>query len=63
MKLETGRMAKQANGSVLVTYGDTVVLVAATAAKGSGDREQIFSHFQFFMLKKDMQPDGFLEVS
>ena len=34
-KLETGRMAKQANGSVLVTYGDTVVLVAATAKKGS----------------------------
>ena len=30
-KLETGRMAKQANGSVLVTYGDTVVLVAATS--------------------------------
>ena len=33
-KLETGRMAKQANGAVLVTYGDTVVLVAATADKG-----------------------------
>jgi len=62
MKLETGRMAKQANGSVLVTYGDTVVLVAATAAKGSGTGAD-FSHFQFFMLKKDMQPDGFLEVS
>ena len=37
MTLETGRMAKQANGSVLVTYGDTVVLVAATAATGGGD--------------------------
>ena len=36
IKLETGRIAKQANGSVLVTYGDTVVLVAATAEKGSG---------------------------
>ncbi len=29
--LETGRIAKQANGSVFVTYGDTSVLVAATA--------------------------------
>jgi len=29
--LETGRIAKQANGSVFVTYGDTTVLVAATA--------------------------------
>ncbi|HBR60459.1 MAG TPA: hypothetical protein DEA86_08470, partial [Deltaproteobacteria bacterium] len=42
MKLETGRMAKQANGSVLVTYGDTVVLVAATAAKGSGTGADFF---------------------
>ncbi|MBU2645340.1 polyribonucleotide nucleotidyltransferase [bacterium] len=31
--LETGRVAKQANGSVWVTYGDTTVLVAATAEK------------------------------
>ena len=46
MKLETGRMAKQANGSVLVTYGDTVVLVAATAAKGSGTGAD-FSPFRF----------------
>lgn len=30
--LETGRLAKQAGGSVLVTYGDTVVLVTATAS-------------------------------
>lgn len=31
LALETEHIAKQANGSVLVTYGDTVVLVAATA--------------------------------
>ncbi|MCB2182922.1 MAG: polyribonucleotide nucleotidyltransferase [Desulfobulbaceae bacterium] len=31
--VETGKMAKQANGSVVVTYGETVVLVTATAAK------------------------------
>ena len=30
MTLETGRVAKQAAGSVLVTYGDTTVLVTAT---------------------------------
>ena len=30
---ETGRMAKQAHGAVLVTVGETVVLVTATAAK------------------------------
>ena len=33
LTLETGRMAKQANGSVLVQYGGTVVLVTATASK------------------------------
>lgn len=30
--VETGKMAKQANGAVLVRYGDTVVLVTATAS-------------------------------
>jgi len=30
--IETGRMAKQAGGSALVRYGDTVVLVTATSA-------------------------------
>lgn len=33
LTIETGRLAKQANGTALVTYGDTVVLVTATAAK------------------------------
>ncbi|MFV9509807.1 polyribonucleotide nucleotidyltransferase [Tepidibacillus sp. LV47] len=31
--LETGQLAKQANASVLVRYGDTAVLVAVTASK------------------------------
>jgi len=33
LTLETGRMAKQAGGAVLVQYGGTVVLVTATASK------------------------------
>jgi polyribonucleotide nucleotidyltransferase len=32
LTLETGRIAKQANGAVMVWYGDTVVLVAAVVA-------------------------------
>ncbi len=32
LSIETGRLAKQANGSVLVRYGDTVVLVTACYA-------------------------------
>lgn len=31
--IETGKMAKQASGAVLVRYGDTVVLVTATGSK------------------------------
>ncbi len=33
LSLESGRMAKQAGGSVLVRYGDTSVLVAATGSQ------------------------------
>jgi polyribonucleotide nucleotidyltransferase len=33
ISIETGELAKQANGSVIVSSGDTVVLVTASAAK------------------------------
>ena len=33
LKLETGRIARQADGAVLATYGDTQVLATAVAAK------------------------------
>ena len=33
LTLETGRIARQADGAVLATYGDTTVLAAVTAAK------------------------------
>ena len=33
MTLETGHLAKQANGAVLVSYGDTSVLVTATMSR------------------------------
>ncbi|MEG0284891.1 MULTISPECIES: polyribonucleotide nucleotidyltransferase [Vagococcus] len=37
LSVEIGQMAKQANGSVLVRYGDTVVLTAAVASKQAKD--------------------------
>ena len=37
IKVETGELAKQAGGSVLVRYGDTAVLSAATASKKAKD--------------------------
>ena len=33
LHIETGRMAKQADGAVVLRYGDTVILVTAVAAK------------------------------
>ena len=32
MRLETGRVARQSNGSVMVTYGETTILAAVNAA-------------------------------
>jgi polyribonucleotide nucleotidyltransferase len=37
LQVETGRFAKQANGSVMVRYGDTMVLVTAVAAESAPD--------------------------
>lgn len=62
--IETGRLAKQASGAVLVRYGDTVVLVTATAS--AEPREGI----DFFPLTVDYEerlyavgkiPGGFIK--
>jgi polyribonucleotide nucleotidyltransferase len=53
LTVETGRMAKQAGGSALVQYGETVVLVTATAATSA--REGI----DFFPLTCDYQEKTF----
>ncbi len=37
--IETGRVAKQSDGSVLVRHGDTVALVTACGNKRAGDRD------------------------
>jgi polyribonucleotide nucleotidyltransferase len=53
LSIEVGRLAKQASGSALVRYGDTVVLVTAVAAKEA--REGI----DFFPLTVDYQEKTF----
>ncbi len=35
LRLETGRMARQADGAVLATYGETTVLATAVAARSA----------------------------
>jgi polyribonucleotide nucleotidyltransferase len=40
--IETGRMAKQANGAVMVKYGETMVLVTAVASKDVRDDIDFF---------------------
>ncbi len=53
LSIESGRVAKQAGGSALVRYGDTVVLVTAVAAREA--RESI----DFFPLTVDYQEKTF----
>ncbi|HOU72430.1 MAG TPA: polyribonucleotide nucleotidyltransferase, partial [Candidatus Syntrophosphaera sp.] len=40
--VETGRMAKQANGSVFIRYGGTAVLVTATMSKEPAENQDFF---------------------
>ena len=42
LTLETGRIARQADGAVLATYGETVVLCAVTAAKSVKEGQDFF---------------------
>ena len=49
LTVETGRIAKQADGSVVIKYGDTMLLVAAVGAQTS--REGI----DFFPLTIDFE--------
>ena len=45
LSIETGKIARQSDGAVMVTHGETTVLVAVNAAKEA--REDIdFSHFK-----------------
>ena len=52
LKVDVGRVAKQANGAVLMHYGDTTVLCTATASEKPRDGiERIFLlHLQMFLL-------------
>jgi len=42
LKLETGGMARQADGAVLVTYGDTILLATVCAAKSEKPGQSFF---------------------
>ena len=43
MRLETGKVARQSNGSVMVTYGDTIILAAVNSAKEEKEGIDFFS--------------------
>ncbi len=42
LSIETGKIAKQADGAVVVTYGETIVLVAAVTAKPTNEKTDFF---------------------
>ena len=62
--LETGRVARQAAGSVLVTVDDTVVLVAVTAAKEAKPGQDFFPlsvHYQEKQYSIGKIPGGYIK--
>ncbi|KAF0240187.1 MAG: polyribonucleotide nucleotidyltransferase [bacterium] len=42
LSIETGKIAKQADGAVIIRYGDTVVLVTAVGDKGKSEDRGFF---------------------
>lgn len=61
--VEVGQMARQANGSVLVRYGDTVVLSAAVASKSSSGMDffPLTVHYIEKMYAVGKVPGGFIK--
>jgi polyribonucleotide nucleotidyltransferase len=64
LTLETGRIARQADGAVLATYGDTVVLATVVAAKKPKDGVDFFPltvHYQEKTYAAGKIPGGFFK--
>lgn len=64
LTLETGRVARQANGAVIATYGETVVLCAVTAAKSVKEGQDFFPltvHYQEKFSAAGRIPGGFFK--
>jgi polyribonucleotide nucleotidyltransferase len=62
--LETGRIARQADGAVLATYGETVVLCAVTAARSVKEGQDFFPltvHYQEKFSAAGRIPGGFFK--
>lgn len=63
LKVEVGQLAKQANGSVLVRYGDTVVLTAVVCSKKpiDGDFFPLTVNYNEKMYAVGKIPGGFIK--
>jgi polyribonucleotide nucleotidyltransferase len=64
LTLETGRVARQANGAVMATLGETVVLCAVTAAKSVKEGQDFFPltvHYQEKYSAAGRIPGGFFK--
>ena len=63
LQVEIGQLAKQANGAVLVRYGDTVVLSAAVASKEAKDTDffPLTINYEEKMYAVGKIPGGFIK--
>jgi len=64
LRLETGKIARQADGAVMVTYGETIVLCTAVAAKSVKEGQDFFPlsvHYQEKAFAAGKIPGGFFK--
>lgn len=64
LKLETGKIARQADGAIIATYGDTVVLATIVSAKQANPDQDFFPltvHYQEKYYASGKIPGGFFK--
>src|SRR5437868_10253632 len=64
LSLETGKMARQADGAVLVTFGESTVLVTAVAERSAKPGQDFFPlsvHYQEKYFAAGKIPGGFFK--
>ena len=62
LTIESGKIAKQAGGSCIIRYGETVIFVAVTSSKGV-EEDRGFFPMSETIERNFMHQEGFLVVS
>ena len=60
LTLETGKVARQADGAIIATLGETVVIATVVGAKKLNDGSRLFSVIKRIIKKNIMLPEKYL---